>query len=105
MKQVFQNDGLSVVLKHLTLRSVSKIFSDWAAKRCDYNAAQKAVAEYGRGTTKAMANCLVKLQLTSEKLEAIFTSNPSSFDDNLKKAGVKMKSWRVKLLNHFSKRK
>lgn len=38
---------------------------------------------------------------------AMFASNPSlaSFDDNLKKAGIKMKSWRTKLWNHFSKRK
>ena len=45
------------------------------------------MVEYDRGTTKTMANCLVKLQLTSGKLEAIFTSNPSlaSFDGNLKK--------------------
>ena len=87
MNQVFQNDGFSMMLKHLTLRNVSQIFSDWDAKRCDYNAAQKAVVEYDRGTTKAMANCLVKLQLISGKLEAIFTSNPSlaSFDDNLRK--------------------
>ena len=107
MNQIFQNDSFSTVLKHLTYRSIAQIFSEWEAKRFDYIAAQKAVAEYGRGTTKAMANCLVQLQLTSDKIEAMFSSSlsVSSFDDNLKKAGVKMKSWRTKLWNHFSKKK
>ena len=50
---------------------------------------------------------LVKLHLASNKLKAVFTSSPllASFDDNLKKAGVKIKSWRAKLWNYFSKKK
>ena len=53
----------SDVLRSLTLRSASQIFSDWQAKRSEYNAVQKAVAEYGRGTTKVMAICLVNWSL------------------------------------------
>ena len=56
-----------------------------------------------------MDNCLVQLKLTSDKIhvEVMFSSSlsVSSFDDNLKKAGVKIKSWRTKLWNHFSSMK
>ena len=43
-------------------------------------------------------------KLISDKIEVMFSSSllVSSFYDNLKKAGVKMKSWRAKLWNHFS---
>ena len=53
-----------------------------------------------------MDNCLVQLKLTSDKIhvEVMFSSSlsVSSFDDNLKKAGVKIKSWRTKhIMNVF----
>lgn len=66
MHQVFQTTSFSMVLKAFTLRNVSQIFLDWEAKRSDY------VAEYRRGTTKAMADCLVKLKILSNKLQPIF---------------------------------
>ena len=35
MNEVFQNDGFSMVLEHLTQRSIAQIFSNWETKRCD----------------------------------------------------------------------
>ena len=107
MIAIFTTSDLSVVLQSplLTMRSTDFIISDWNRVHESYRVWKAAQSLYGPRTTRAMAKRLEQNELNHVRLQEIFnscSSSPLSFDDMLKTAGVKMRSWREILWDHFT---
>lgn len=104
MIAVFTHPMFNCILERLTMRNTAQILMDWRKINQQKEALKNAMSQYGRGTTIAMSNCLVDINLDHTTLKQMqqTCSSKEEFCDQLRKSGVKMKIWREKLWEHFS---
>lgn len=105
MIAIFTTTDLSVVLQSPTMRNTEYIISDWNRVHGTYRTWKEAQSHYGQRVTRAMAKCLEENQLNHVRLQEIYrscSSSPLSFDYMLMVAGVKMRTWRELLWDHFT---
>jgi len=104
IKIFISSNHFSDILQSLTIRSVTQIITDWKKAHEEFLVQNQARSLYGAGTSKAMAKCLKQNRLSYEILQEMFRRCPSleSFDNITRDSGVKHKTWRQQLWEHFS---